>query len=120
MTNQPENINLQVLIVRNDGLAYKINTDSPFSGIAVSYAGDLLYRSENYKNGKQHGLWELFHLYNEHGHILRVTVNYDNGKQHGLCEQFHENSQLKAKGNYKDDEKHGLWEEFYENGQIKS
>ena len=44
--------------------------------------------------------------------------NYKNGKQHGLWECYHENGQLRSKGNYKDGERDGLMEEYAENGQL--
>jgi antitoxin component YwqK of YwqJK toxin-antitoxin module len=99
-----------------------------------------LWWSENYKNGKEDGLYELFHengqlefrqnykngkqdglreYYYENGQ-LEFRQNYKNGKEDGLLESYYENGQLKQRGNYKDEERDGLWEDFYLKGQLLS
>ncbi len=46
-------------------------------------------------------------------------MNFKNGKQHGLTEVYHENGQLRNKVNYKDGKEEGSWEYFNEDGSLK-
>lgn len=80
---------LETALLERQGLAYQVNSDTPFTGLAVSY-----YLNDQYEYKK----------------------NYKDGKQHGLFEIFYENGQLKVKSNYKDGELHGLYEEFWRTG----
>ena len=80
-------------LVERQGITYKVNSTTPFTGTSVGYHenGQLEFRS-NYKDGKPEGLWK----------------------------RFHENGQLEGRGNSKNGEPDGLWENFHENGQTTS
>ena len=108
---------LETALLERQGLAYQVNSDTPFTGLVVSYYDNGQYEyKKNYKDGKQHGLYEKFY---ENGQ-LQAKGNYKDGKQHGLYEQFSENGQLQAKWNLKDGELHGPFEAFSENGQLQA
>ena len=113
-------------LVERQGIKYKINSTTPFTGSSVVYHdnGQLWYR-ENYKDGKQDGLHEGFWSNGQ----LWIRTNYKDGKEDGLHERFYDNlvsrlhsflipttdrGQLKVRGNYKNGEEDGLWEEFFE------
>ena len=86
-------------LVERQGIKYKINSTTPFTGSSLSYNknGQLLWR-QNYKNGILHGPYEYFH---ENGQ-LKVRGNNKNGKTDGLWESFHENGQLEQRLTFKD------------------
>lgn len=101
--------------IRN-GIAYKVNSDTPFSGVVVEKYknGQIAYKT-NYKDGKMD---EEYVVYHKNGQIAYKT-NYKDGKQVGECVCYYENGQIEYKGNYKDGEKDGEWVKYYTNGQIR-
>ena len=81
---------LEGSLVEREGLLYKVNTDTPFTGLSIRYhsINYTQYLSKQYiKDGKKHGLFEAFHYTGQ----LGVRGNYKDGKEHGLAEEFHEN-----------------------------
>jgi antitoxin component YwqK of YwqJK toxin-antitoxin module len=46
--------------------------------------------------------------------------NYKDGKEDGLFEMYHDNGQLGLKGNHKDGKQNGLWEMYSSDGQLWS
>tara|TARA_B110000977_G_C10740510_1_gene362820 strand:+ start:243 stop:617 length:375 start_codon:yes stop_codon:yes gene_type:complete len=84
-------INSEQLQNRN-GLAYEINSNTPYKGFAQSF----------WKNGKK-----------------RSEVNLKAGKQDGLVITWYENGQKSAEGNYKKGQLNGLVTTWHENGQVK-
>ena len=78
-------------LVERQGITYKINSTTPFTGSSVSY----------HENGQ-----------------LSTKVNIKNGIPDGLWEGFYENGQLKERGNIKDLEQDGLWEYFDDGGNL--
>ena len=103
-------------LLERQGLLYKVNTDTPFTGLSVSYYLNTQYLSKQYiEDGKKHGLFEVFY----HNGQLEHRGNYKDGKKHGLFEEFYGNGQVKIRENYKDGKKHGLLEVFYKHGQLR-
>ena len=102
-------------LVERQGVTYEINSQTPFTGIAVNYHenGQLLFKV-NYKDGKRDGLAEGYH---ENGQ-LNEKSNFKDGKLDGLQESYYENGQLKRKGNFKDYKLDGLAEVYHENGEV--
>ncbi len=79
-------------LVERQGITYKVNSTTPFTGSSVTY----------HENGQ-----------------LQKKINYKNGEQDGLYETFYDNFQLNRKGNLKNNKEEGFWELFYENGQLE-
>ena len=105
---------LETALLERQGLVYQVNSDTPFTGLVVSYYDNGQYEyKKNLKDGKQHGLYEKFY---ENGQ-LEDKRNYKDGKQHGPFERFYENGQLEGKGNWKDGEA-GSFERFDEDGNL--
>lgn len=79
-------------LMRREGLLYEINTEEPFTGIAVSYwpSGEVESESE----------WR-------------------DGKPHGKNIRWYENGQKRREIEFRDGEFHGKWTVWYENGQKK-
>ena len=104
-------------LVERQGITYKINSTTPFTGSSVSYHdnGQLESRG-NYKNGRKEGLSEKYH---DNGQ-LEWRRNYkDELVEDGPYESFHSNGQLERRGNYKDGKEHGPYETFWKkNGQT--
>jgi TonB family protein len=102
-------------LLERNGLKYQVNTDKPFTGIAVSFheSGQWEFKA-NFKDGKQDGLFEAFY---ENGQ-LKMRGNSKDGKGDGLVEAFYENGQLQLRRNFKDGKQVGFWEEFNENGEL--
>ena len=108
-----ESITREQLVVRG-GIAYKIDSDRPFTGTYLGFQknGQLTERN-NYKNGKFHGSREG---YLENGQ-LEWLENYKDGKYHGLQEYFYKNSQIRRRGNYDNGKKIGMVQTFRPTGQ---
>ena len=80
-------------IVMRNGLAYEVNSQTPFTGIAVDY----------YENGQ-----------------LEYKENFKDGRRNGRTEFYYENGQLQYEWNYKDGKPEGLQESYYEDGRLRS
>ena len=101
--------------VGRQGIIYEVNSQTPFSGRAVSYYknGQLQMRI-SLKDGKQDGPSEW---YNENGQLDKKT-SFKDGKLDGPMESYYENGQLETKAHHKDGELDGLYESYFENGQL--
>ena len=91
--------------------------------IPESYTGVVFYCQEgkvtlleNYKDGKEDGLWRAWH---ENGQLWQV-FNLKDGEFDGLWRAWHENGQLNSETNYKDGKEDGLCRYWHENGQLSS
>ena len=75
-------------VVIRQGIAYEVNSQTPFTGIEVSYhENGQLWFKHNRKDGKRHGLYEK---YEEDGTIKSGFPKcYQNGKKVDLsiCKQ---------------------------------
>lgn len=79
-----------MLQVRN-GVAYRINESSPFSGRVVSFFG----------NGQQ-----------------KERVVYVQGKREGMATYWHENGQKEREGIFKNDLMNGHWQFWTKDGEL--
>tara|TARA_B100001029_G_scaffold177224_1_gene181499 strand:- start:344 stop:1444 length:1101 start_codon:yes stop_codon:yes gene_type:complete len=79
-------------LVERNGVAYEVNSEMPFIGVAVSY----------YENGQ-----------------LQEKTAFKDGVRHGTYEQYYENGQLEYKINYVEG-KEGPYESYYQNGQLNT
>lgn len=66
-------------------------------------ASKIVMTSENYKNGKLHGIKKVFY---DDGSLAEI-INYTNGKKEGNYKRFAINEKVLEDLNYKDDELHG-------------
>ena len=101
-------------LVERQGITYETNSTTPFTGSSVSYHenGQLKSR-ENYKDGKEDGLYERFYGNGQ----LDLRENYKNGKKDGLYESYYENGKLYSRGIYKDGKEDGN-SDLYQNGNT--
>ena len=52
---------LETALLERQGLAYQVNSDTPFTGLVVSYYDNGQYEyKKNYKDGKEHGPVQRF------------------------------------------------------------
>ena len=78
------------------------------------YPNGILYKVNNYLNGKLHGLNTMYY---ESGQI-EIKENFLNGKLQGLTTMYYESGQIYKKGNILNGYYDGLWNVYYENGTI--
>jgi antitoxin component YwqK of YwqJK toxin-antitoxin module len=105
-------------LVERDGIKYEVNSQTPFTGVSVSYHenGQLMYKGA-YKDGNKEGLWMWYHQNGE----LWSKGNFKDGMFIGnLYESYYDNGQLMSKENYKDGKRDGLYESFQRNGQLET
>ena len=81
----------QLELVERSGLIHEINSQIPYTGVAVEY----------HDNGQ-----------------LSFKGNYKDGELDGLAKGYFDNGQLRFKDNYKDG-KLEFSKKFYEDGQLK-
>ena len=99
MTKKPESVKEEDLIVGEDGLYYKKNAKVPFTGISEEFwVKGQLKSKENYKDGKEDGLWES---YQENGQLW-LKVNYKDGKLDGKYIWYFNDGEIYKVENYKD------------------
>ena len=105
-------------LIERDGIKYEVNSQTPFTGVSVSYHenGQLMYKGA-YKDGNKEGLWTWYHQNGE----LWSKGNFKDGMFIGnLYESYYDNGQLMSKENYKDGKRDGLYESFQRNGQLET
>lgn len=118
-----------------DGIVYKKNSTTPFTGRFAIFLGDSIEYSETYVNGTLNGnkTW-----YSTDGNIVLIE-NYVNDKIEGEQKTFYENGNIKSIVNYKwgkiesaqafdknnktiyqekFENGNGTWKYFWENGNI--
>ena len=78
-------------LVERQGITYKINSEKPFTGDAVSY----------HKNGQ-----------------TSLTTSYKNGLQEGIKNEFYDNGQLLSSVNYSMGLKEGAENVYYLSGEL--
>ena len=103
-----EEVDYDDLVIRG-GLYYKKFSEEPFTGtVCCQIRGKLV-------KGKEEGKWVWFW---DNGQLYSIQ-NYKNGRLHGLREMYYESGKLKRRHHFKDDIYHCLTEDFYENGQLE-
>ncbi len=78
-------------IQEKNGITYKINDQTPFSGKVFDY----------YENGPK-----------------RTEISYNNGITHGSLSFWYKNGNKKVTGNFREGKKHGKFVFYEENGEI--
>ena len=93
-----------VQIVRQEGLWYEINSETPFSGVVTRTFPSGQKESEyNYLNGKFHGYVRRWY---ENGPIRRDAI-YVNGLSNGLEIVWHLNGQIAGMIQYVEERANG-------------
>ena len=134
---------LESSLVKRDGIAYKINSTSPYTGMyKICTEGprfeSRVLRSVEYQDGREVFNDGIHHTFDQSG-LLRSRSFYKNGKLDGLNEiwnsrgqktrhskyengellleiYIHKNGQISRVANYKNGKKEGLSEKFAING----
>ena len=103
-------------LLERGGLKYEVNSEKPFTGIAISYYETGEKQSEQeYRNGKEEGKYiALF----PNGKKFFQSWKQD-GKQNGKTTIWHANGQKDTEVGFRDGEYHGEYMKWYENGQKK-
>jgi uncharacterized protein len=97
----------------NEFIAYKINSNIPFTGIAVDNSGvDKIKLT--YKNGKLNGPKEIFK--NE---IKVEECMYVDNKKDGAFSQYYDEGLPEVKGQFINDKEVGLWKGYYKSGKLQ-
>jgi antitoxin component YwqK of YwqJK toxin-antitoxin module len=98
-------------LIEREGLTYEINTEKPFTGIAVAYWPNRKKKeAHEFLNGKQHGKSTFWY---ENGKKSQED-EYRNGIRHGRLTMWYENGQKQAEGEYREGIQQGeatVWDE---------
>ena len=82
-----------VQIVRQEGLWYEINSETPFSGVVTrTFPSGQKEFEYNYLNGKFHGYVRRWY---ENG-VKYFETTYVHGQRHGILTAWYENGQKKS------------------------
>ena len=99
-----------------EGIFYLKGSEEPYSGKAFRIIEGEGLGLENYKDGKEHGLYEYWPNWFDGVYRKEGEINYKDGKAHGLSVSWYRNGQKQSVSNYKDDKANGLTV-WHENGQ---
>lgn len=80
----------------------------------VYYENGILAEEANYTNGELHGNRKLYSVKG----VTLEDLTYQHGELHGLAKFFNGKGELMSEGSYKHDKHHGTWR-YYENGKLK-
>jgi antitoxin component YwqK of YwqJK toxin-antitoxin module len=106
-------VKLKSLVERN-GLAYAINDDEPYSGIAFDKFSNEQFRIKGkYKDGKKTGEWIEYY---ENGQVKKKE-NFENGNYNGVFEKYNNQGSPLLLTNYKKGNFDGNYKEF-EDGDL--
>ncbi|MDA7887269.1 toxin-antitoxin system YwqK family antitoxin [bacterium] len=108
----PETTSYDELVERN-GITYKVNSETGFTGKAVWLVNGQKKEELTYKDGKNHGLSTAWF---ENGR-KKAEMTYKVGKRNGLFTVWFESGQKSTEGYFQDGRKDDLWTMWYENGQ---
>jgi antitoxin component YwqK of YwqJK toxin-antitoxin module len=100
-----------------EGIFYLKGSEEPYSGKAFRLIEGEGLGLENYKNGKEHGLYEYWPNWFDGVYRKEGEINYKDGKAHGLSVSWYRNGQKESVSNIKDDKANGLTVWWHENGQ---
>ena len=92
------------------GLVLLKSNGTPISGVLIINSDEDRYGriESHYKNGKQEGPFEEYHLNGN----LKMMGHYKNGQRIGIWTDYYDNGQLQNEGNYQNDQKEGLWKRY--------
>jgi len=102
-----------------EGIFYLKGSEEPYSGKAFRLIEGEGLRLENYKDGKEHGLWVYWPNWFDGVYRKEAEINYKDGKANGLSVWWYRNGQKQMETNNKDDKANGLSVWWHENGQKK-
>lgn len=86
------------------------------NGIIGIYRGKVLVKKIPYKNGKVHG---IIQLYNDEGICIEET-EYSEGKKNGISKKYNKKHRLISEGLYENGCLDGKLTTYYEDGQVES
>jgi len=108
-----ETISSNELVMRN-GIFYKVNSETGFTGKVVGkYPSGQKRLERTFKNGQPNGLSVSWH---ENGQ-KRLEETYKDGEVDGLSVAWYESGQEELEGYFKDGKSNGLSILYYSNGQ---
>ena len=99
-----------------EGIFYLKGSEEPYSGKAFRLIEGEGLGLENYKDGKEHGLYEYWPNWFDGVYRKEGEINYKDGKAHGLQVGWYRNGQKEYESNFKDGKQDGLTV-WHENGQ---
>ena len=100
-----------------DGLVYKIDDDTPFTGIIYELNKWKTRQSEqSYKNGKLNGFSKI--LFTGTSEAVFSEINYKDGEYHGAFTQYYPLGQKSLEGNHINGKPSGLWTQWNNFGKI--
>ena len=110
---EPEQDHDVGLVVR-DGLAYKGNSTTPYTGYGFFTHTNGQKKAEGeYRDGKEYGKWTYWH---ENGQ-KSWEAEFRDGKEHGKVTYWYENGQKRGEGEWRDGQAHGKYISWHVGGQ---
>ena len=110
-------IDIESLEERN-GLMYQVNESETYSGWGkLMYDSGQVKRLIPYKDGREEGLWTLWH---ENGQKEMEGRTRKDGRPEGLATKWYKNGQKRYETTYKYGREEGLRTTWHENGQKAS
>lgn len=104
-------------IEKSEGVYYKYETKSPFTGSTKStYKNGNPYVVATFVEGKLNGIYTAYYA---NGQKMGLT-HYKRGVKHGKAIAWHENGNIASKVNFEDGKKQGRLEIYYPNGQLNT
>jgi len=98
---------------RQDGLIYKLGSDTPFSGLIREVYSRKKKKSEvHYVDGKPAGLTTRWWANGE----MQFSGSFESGRPAGLRTDYYQDGQKKTEANYVDGKLTGLRTDYYQNG----
>lgn len=108
------NVSFFPSLEEQNGLFYKSNFNTPFTGSTEStYSDGGPYVSATFKEGKFHGIYTAWYF---NGQKMGET-HYRNGKKEGMATAWHENGRKASEVKFLNDERQGKLEVFHPTGE---
>jgi len=102
--------------VERGGLTYEINSETPFTGVAVNkYESGQNEEETTFKDGKLDGKYTLWY---ENGEKY-AEGTYNDGKLVGLATSWYRNGQKRSEGTYKNGKLEGWGTSWHKNGRKR-
>ena len=103
-------------LVERDQLMYEVNSNSPFTGLAVNkFPNEQYHLKSPYSKGKKDG--ETIEYY-QNGQI-KIQIPFTDGLLNGRYEEYYEDGKPKIMASYANGKKNGTYQEYYETGKPK-
>jgi antitoxin component YwqK of YwqJK toxin-antitoxin module len=104
----------QNIVIREDGLIYKIGRDNPFTGRIIDTLQNKVVEYD-VVNGMKNGEFRL----SSYEGIPSIYGSIKDNRNIGEWKYYYPNGQLESIGNFNYDNPHGKWLWYYYNGSIK-